>query len=86
MKYGLPYRGSKSRIAADIVEHLPSGPALYDLFAGGCAVTHAAMIAGRWECYGGLVRAPQMGERHLETDPFLTDFSYLCHKGNNYEK
>lgn len=51
MKYGLPYRGSKSRIAADIVEHLPSGAALYDLFAGGCAVTHAAMIAGRWERY-----------------------------------
>ena len=51
MKYGLPYRGSKSRIAADIVEHLPSGTALYDLFAGGCAVTHAAMIAGRWDRY-----------------------------------
>jgi site-specific DNA-adenine methylase len=51
MKYGLPYRGSKSRIAADIVEHLPSGAALYDLFAGGCAVTHAAMVAGRWDRY-----------------------------------
>lgn len=51
MKYGLPYRGSKSRIAADIVEHLPSGTALYDLFAGGCAVTHAAMIGGRWDRY-----------------------------------
>ena len=51
MKYGLPYRGSKSRIAADIVEHLPSGTALYDLFAGGCAVTHAAMIAARWDRY-----------------------------------
>lgn len=51
MKYGIPYRGSKSRIAADIVEHLPSGAALYDLFAGGCAVTHAAMIAGRWDRY-----------------------------------
>lgn len=51
MKYGLPYRGSKSRIASDIVEHLPSGTALYDLFAGGCAVTHAAMIAGRWDRY-----------------------------------
>ena len=51
MKYGLPYRGSKSRIASDIVEHLPSGTALYDLFAGGCAVTHAAMIARRWDRY-----------------------------------
>ena len=50
-KYGLPYRGSKSRIAAAIVEHLPSGAALYDLFAGGCAVTHAAMLAGRWDRY-----------------------------------
>lgn len=50
-QYGLPYRGSKSRIAEAIVGHLPSGTALYDLFAGGCAVTHAAMLAGRWDRY-----------------------------------
>ena len=48
MRYGLPYRGSKSRIAPEIVGHLPSGAVFYDLFCGGCAVTHAAMLSGRW--------------------------------------
>lgn len=46
--YGLPYRGSKSRIAGWVLDHLPGGPALVDLFAGGCAVTHAALLSGRW--------------------------------------
>ena len=49
MRYGLPYRGSKSRIAPEIAAHLPSGAVFYDLFCGGCAVTHAAMLSGRWE-------------------------------------
>ena len=48
MRYGVPYLGSKNRIAADLVEHLPSAPVFYDVFAGGCAVTHAAMLSGRF--------------------------------------
>ena len=40
-RYGIPYRGSKSRIAKEIVENLPAGEVLHDLFCGGCAVTHA---------------------------------------------
>lgn len=50
-RYGVPYRGSKSRIAPWVVEHLPSAGTFVDLFAGGCAVTHAALLAGRWERY-----------------------------------
>ena len=50
-RYGVPYRGSKSRIAPWVVEHLPSAEVFVDLFAGGCAVTHAALLAGRWERY-----------------------------------
>ena len=50
-RYGVPYRGSKSRIATWVVEHLPSAETFVDLFAGGCAVTHAALLAGRWERY-----------------------------------
>lgn len=46
--YGLPYQGSKNQIADWVVKHLPSANTLVDLFCGGCAVTHAAMIAGRW--------------------------------------
>ena len=48
-KYGLPYLGSKSAIADWAVEHLPRAGTLVDLFCGGCAVTHAAMLSGKWE-------------------------------------
>ena len=47
MNYGLPYMGSKNRIARDIVEQLPSAECFVDLFCGGCAVTHAAMLSGK---------------------------------------
>ena len=51
MNYGLPYKGSKNALAWRIVECIPSAPAFVDLFCGGCAVTHAAMLAGRWDRY-----------------------------------
>lgn len=43
MSFGLPYKGSKSSIAKDIVAILPGGNRLVDLFCGGCAVTDYAM-------------------------------------------
>lgn len=49
MKYGLPYQGSKNKIAEWVVAHLPTATHLYDLFAGGCAITHAALLSGRYE-------------------------------------
>ena len=49
MRYGVPYQGSKNKIADWVVDHLPDGKTLVDLFAGGCAVTHAAILAGKWE-------------------------------------
>ena len=46
-RYGIPYQGSKNAIAAHIVaEFLPPSACLVDIFAGGCAVTHAALEAG----------------------------------------
>lgn len=41
--WGLPYKGSKNLIAKHIVDALPSGERLVDLFAGGCAITDYAM-------------------------------------------
>lgn len=49
MSYGLPYQGSKNRIARRLVDALPAAPALYDVFCGGCAVTHAAMLSGKYQ-------------------------------------
>lgn len=43
MSFGVPYKGSKSAIAKGIVDALPDGNRLVDLFCGGCAVTDYAM-------------------------------------------
>lgn len=40
--------GSKSRFAAEIAGFLPAAPCLVDVFAGGCAVTHAALMSGKF--------------------------------------
>jgi len=48
MNYGLPYMGSKSRICEWLMAYLPPADTFIDLFAGGCAVTHAAMISGKY--------------------------------------
>ena len=44
MNYGLPYTGSKSRIAEWLVDKLPSCETFVDVFAGGCAVSDARML------------------------------------------
>lgn len=49
MKYGLPYRGSKNKLAERIVRLLPQRTHLVDLFCGGCAVSHAALLMGKYE-------------------------------------
>ena len=48
MNYGLPYKGSKNKIAEWIVSHFPKAENFYDLFAGGCSVTHAALLSGKF--------------------------------------
>ena len=47
--YGLPYAGSKSRIAHWVIDNLPSGRVLIDAFAGGCAITHRALLSQKWQ-------------------------------------
>lgn len=49
MKYGLPYKGSKDKLAERIVRLLPRRTNLLDLFCGGCAVSHAALLMGKYE-------------------------------------
>ena len=47
--YGLPYTGSKSRIAHWVIDQLPQGSVLIDAFAGGCAITHRALLSQKWQ-------------------------------------
>ena len=49
MRYGVTYQGSKNKIAGWVIDNLPEDKILVDLFAGGCAVTHAAMLSGKWD-------------------------------------
>ena len=48
--FGVPYQGSKNRLAKELVALLPSGERFVDLFAGGCAMTHAALASWKYDC------------------------------------
>lgn len=47
--YGLPYQGSKNSIAKWVIDHLPPADTLVDLMAGGCAISHAALMSGKYK-------------------------------------
>ena len=49
MKYGITYQGSKNAIAEKIIEVLPSGRRFVDLFGGGAAISHCAVLSGKWQ-------------------------------------
>ncbi len=44
MNFGVPYKGSKNGIAVKVCGVLPYANTLYDVFAGGCAITHCAYL------------------------------------------
>ena len=45
----MPYKGSKNKIAQWVVDQLPSAKHFYDLFGGGGAITHCAILSGKYE-------------------------------------
>ena len=49
MSYGMPYVGSKNKIARSIISLLPPGKRFVDLFGGGGAMTHCAVLSGKYE-------------------------------------
>ena len=62
MRYGLPYSASKNTIAEWVIHNLPRGNRLVDLFAGGCAITHCAMLSGKYKFFlaNDVGEAPQI--------------------------
>lgn len=48
MRYGFGYQGSKNKICRWLMEHLPRGKRFCDLFGGGFAVSHAALLSGKY--------------------------------------
>lgn len=59
--YGVPYQGSKNFLAERIIQALPSATHFYDVFAGGCAITHAAILSGKYK----VVHASDIGDAPL---------------------
>ena len=49
MTYGMPYMGSKNRIAKWIIDNLPPAEHFYDLFGGGGAISHCALLSGKYK-------------------------------------
>jgi len=49
MNYGIPYKGSKNKIAEKLIEQLPPAKHFYDLFGGGGAMTHCALLSGKYK-------------------------------------
>lgn len=48
-KYGMPYKGSKDKIAEKIISVLPEGECFCDLFGGGGAMTDCALQSGKYK-------------------------------------
>ena len=51
--FGLPYMGSKNRIAKELITEIiwnePNAQIFIDLFAGGCAMSHSAILSGSFK-------------------------------------
>ena len=50
-RYGLPYMGSKNQIAEWVVDKLPKATHFYDLFCGGCSITHCVITKNKYKYY-----------------------------------
>ena len=74
--YGLPYMGSKNRIAEWVVSNLPAADTLVDLFAGGCAVSHCAMLSGKFKrvIANDISDAPEVFARAVNGDIDVSGF------------
>ena len=75
-EFGIPYMGSKSGIARDLIDVLPRGKRFIDLFGGGFAMTHCAMLSGKWDNFF-----------YNEINPLLVDLIKKALNGDfNYDK
>lgn len=48
-KYGLPYKGSKNKLVDKFMSIFPERENFYDLFCGGCAVSHGALLSKKYK-------------------------------------
>ena len=66
-RFGVSYMGSKNKIVKALIPQLPSAKYFIDLFAGGCAMTHGAMLSGKYERFiaNDISDAPSLFQRAI---------------------
>ena len=66
-RFGISYMGSKNKIVKALISQLPSAKYFVDLFAGGCAMTHGAMLSGKYERFiaNDIDDAPSLFQRAI---------------------
>lgn len=66
-RFGISYMGSKNKIVKALISQLPSAKYFIDLFAGGCAMTHGAMLSGKYERFiaNDISDAPSLFQRAI---------------------
>ena len=66
-RFGISYMGSKNQIVKALISQLPSAKYFIDLFAGGCAMTHGAMLSGKYERFiaNDISDAPSLFQRAI---------------------
>ena len=66
-RFGISYMGSKNKIVKALILQLPSAKYFVDLFAGGCAMTHGAMLSGKYERFiaNDIGDAPSLFQRAI---------------------
>lgn len=66
-RFGVGYMGSKNKIVKALMPQLPSAKYFVDLFAGGCAMTHGAMLSGKYERFiaNDISDAPSLFQRAI---------------------
>lgn len=67
-RFGVGYMGSKNKIVKALILQLPSAKYFVDLFAGGCAMTHGAMLSGKYERFitNDISDAPSLFQRAIK--------------------
>ena len=66
-RFGISYMGSKNKIVKALISQLPSAKYFIDLFAGGCAMTHGAMLSEKYERFiaNDISDAPSLFQRAI---------------------
>ena len=89
MTYGLPYKGSKTKLAERIIDLMPRAEHLYDLFAGRRAMARWAFVKGKFP-HVHINDMPQAFEKALqgefyEVDRLISREDFLRMKNINTE-